>query len=136
MLLLHIPSSNKRSIFLQHKLLSHTTSELTTHTLDLPENIKLYIRSYTISEYIARFHNLNEDTPRRLDIYDFETKLCALFNDFVGKNDIKVKLMTEMSLFTTKEQSEVKKNELDPKAKTATRNDGKITLFLSEAIKQ
>ena len=85
-----------------------------TKFLDLESNIKLYIRSYKKNEFIIRFHNLDEVNPKTVKIYDFDSKLFSLLNEFSGREDLKLHSVTELSLFTHKSKDQIKKNSFDP----------------------
>jgi len=82
--------------------------------LDLPNNVKLYIRSYKLNEYVVRFHNLDLEKSKTVPLYDLKTKVCSLLNDLSLREDIKVVSVTELSLFTHKNKDQIKKNQHDP----------------------
>jgi len=97
-----------------------------TKFLDLESNIKLYIRSYKKNEFIIRFHNLDEANPKTVKIYDFDSKLFSLLNEFSGREDLKLHSVTELSLFTHKSKDQIKKNSFDPhQPDWKNSNDGK-----------
>jgi len=99
--------------------------------LDLPDNVKLYIRSYKLNEYIVRFHNLDLEDSKTIPIYDVNTKICSLLNDLSLRDDIKVVSIKELSLFTHKNKDEIKKNPLDPlQPDWKNANDGILLVIL------
>jgi len=93
-------------------------------TLDLQDNVKLYVRSYNFNEYVVKLHNLDENKAKNVDIHDASTKACTILNALTGRDDLKLESITELSLFTHKPRSDVHKNKLDPKGKEVTHNDG------------
>ena len=80
-----------------------------------------------------RLHNLDEESSKTVNLYEQASKLCSLLNSFAGRNDIVIESVTELSLFTTKQKSQVQKNKLDPKVSDLNNpNDGKVlTLEIS-----
>jgi hypothetical protein len=100
------------------------TSQDEQNSLNLPDGVKFFTRSYNYNEYVVRFNNLDELHSKRVDIYDLSTKACKLFNGLTGRTDLKIQSVTELSIFTHKNRSEVHKNRVDPNAKEVTHNDG------------
>jgi len=92
-------------------------------TLDLPDNVKLWVRSYNVNEYVVRLHNLDDNTAKMVDIWDRSNQACTLLNKLSGRTDLKATKITELALFTHKDQSQIHKNKMDKNAKEVTHND-------------
>jgi hypothetical protein len=103
-----------------------------TSSLDLPNNVKIYIRTYVYNEYIVRFHNSDDVEKRVLTLYDLKTKSCTLLNNFANVDTLKVDSITELSLLTTKDKEDVHPNPLDKNLHANQPNDGgnKKVIFL------
>jgi len=93
--------------------------------INLPNLVKVTVRSYNLNEYIVRLHNMDESTETKtINVYSSATKECTLLNSIAGKSGIKIASIEELSWVTTKPKSQVAKNEFDTHQTEAKHQDG------------
>jgi len=77
---------------------------------NLPEGIKVHIRSYDKGEYMIRFHNMDERNTAQFDFFDANNKTNYILTQFLDLNSSLSADVEELGLSTNQPKSEVLKH--------------------------
>jgi len=77
---------------------------------NLPDGIKVHIRSYDKGEYMIRFHNMDERNTAQFDFFDATNKTNYILTQFLDLNKSLSADVEELGLSTNQPKSEVLKH--------------------------